>query len=57
MLPVILATSMLFTCDQAQQVIDNVYDHENLPAQVQEEVIEALLEATPEHCSAHFFYQ
>ena len=55
MLPLILATNMLFSCDQAQQVIDNVYEHPNLPEQVQEEVIAALLEATPDHCSAHFF--
>ena len=55
MLPLLLA-SALFTCDQAQQVIDNVYEHPNLPTEVQEEIIEALLEATPETCSAHFFY-
>ena len=55
MLPLLL-TASLFTCDQAQQVIDNVYEHPNLPTEIQEEVIEALLEATPEHCSAHFYY-
>ena len=54
MLPLLLA-SAIFTCDQAQQVIDNVYEHPNLPTEVQEEVIEALLEATPTHCPAHFF--
>ena len=57
MLPILLAsTTFLFTCNQADEVITNVYQHQNLPEEVQQEIIDALLDATPPECSAHFYY-
>ena len=56
MLPLLLAsTTFLFTCNQADDVITNVFQHESLPTEVQQEIIDALLESTPPECSAHFY--
>jgi len=56
MLPLILAsTTFLFTCNQADDVILNVYQNELLPGDVQQEIISALLETTPPECSAHYY--
>ena len=56
MLPLILASTFLFTCNQADDVINNVYRHDSIPEDVQQEIIDALLEATPPECSAHFYH-
>ena len=56
MLPLLLAsTTFLFTCNQADDVILNVYQHESLPEGVQQEIIDSVLEVTPPECSAHFY--
>ena len=55
MLPLILASTFLFTCNQADDVINNVFRHDSIPEDVQQEIIDALLEATPPECSAHFY--
>ena len=58
MLPLLLASaSFLFTCDQAQGVIDNVYQNPLVPGTAQQEIINSVLEATPPECSQHFYYQ
>lgn len=56
MLPLILAsTTFLFTCNQADGVILNVYQHESLSEEVQQDIIDSVLEVTPPECSAHFY--
>jgi hypothetical protein len=57
MLSLLLATTFLFTCDQAERVILNVYQNEYVPTDTQEEIINSVLEVTPPKCSAHFYYQ
>ena len=56
MLPIVLAsTTFLFTCAQADEVILNVWQNQFLTQEDQVGIIESLLEATPPHCSAHFY--
>lgn len=56
MLPILLAsTTFLFTCNQADEVIRNVWQNQFLTQEDQSGIIESLLEATPPHCSAHFY--
>ena len=44
MLSLLLATTFLFTCEQAQGVIDNVYQNEYVPEEVQQDIINSVLE-------------
>lgn len=56
MLPLILATfNFAFSCNQAQSVIDNVYQNEYLTTEDQIGVIRSVLESTPPECSAHYY--
>ena len=57
MLSLLLATTFLFSCEQAQGVIDNVYQNELVPEEVQQDIINSVLEVTPRECSQHFYYQ
>ena len=56
MLPLLLATA-LFTCNQAEDVILNVFQNEYVPEDVQQDIINSVLEVTPRECSQHFYYQ
>jgi len=56
MLPLILAsTTFLFTCNQADEIIRNVWQNEFLTNEDQIGIIEAMLEVTPPECSAHYY--
>ena len=57
MLSLLLATTFLFSCEQAQGVIDNVYQNKLVPEEVQQDIINSVLEVTPPECSQHFYYQ
>lgn len=57
MLPLLLASvSFLFTCNQADDVIRNVWQNEYLTREDQIGIIQSMLEATPPHCSAHEYH-
>ena len=56
MYPLLLASSFLFTCNQADEVILNVYQNQYISEDVQQEIIDSMLEVTPPECSAHFYY-
>ena len=57
MLPLILATTnWFFTCNQADDVIRNVWQNQLLTREDQIGIIEAMLEATPPNCSAHEYH-
>ena len=51
-----VGATFLFTCNQADDVILNVYQNQSIPEDVQQEIIDSLLEVTPPECSAHFYY-
>ena len=56
MLPIILAsTTFLFTCNQADEVIRNVWQNQFLTTEDQVGIIESMLEVTPPTCSAHYY--
>ena len=56
MLPLLLAsTTFLFTCNQADQVILNVWQNEYLTTEDQVGIIGSVLESTPPECSAHYY--
>ena len=55
MLPLLLAINFLFSCNQAQSVIDNVYQNEYLSSEDQRGIIRSVLDSTPPECSAHYY--
>ena len=56
MLPLLLAsTTFWFTCNQADDVIRNVWQNDYLTNEDQIGIIEAMLEVTPPECSAHYY--
>ena len=58
MLPLVLASAtFLFSCDEAESVIRNVYRNSDVPQQTQQDIINSVLEVTPPECSQHFYYQ
>ena len=57
MLPLLLAsTTFLFSCNQADEVIRNVWQNDYLTRENQLGIIESMLEATPPNCSAHDYH-
>ena len=48
------SASFLFTCNQADQIILNVYQNDYLTNEDQIGIIESVLESTPPECSAHY---
>ena len=56
MLPLLLASAtFLFSCNQADEVIRNVWQNDYLTNEDQIGIIEAMLEVTPPECSAHYY--
>ena len=56
MLPLLLASvSFLFTCQQADEVILNVWQNDYLTPEDQIGIIQSVLETTPPECSAHYY--
>ena len=53
MLPLLLATNFLFTCNQADNVIHNVWQNDYLTNEDQVGIIQSVLESTPPFCPAH----
>lgn len=48
-------STYLFSCDQANQVISNVWQNEYLTRENQIGIIEEMLEVTPPECPAHHY--
>ena len=46
----------LFTCNQADDIIRNVWQNDYLTREDQIGIIQSMLEATPPHCSAHEYH-
>lgn len=56
MLPLLLATSnFLFSCQDASQVVRNIYHNQHLTSEDQKGLIESVLEVTPPECDAHYY--
>ena len=57
-MPILLASAVtfLFTCNQADDVIRNVWQNDYLTREDQIGIITAMLEATPPNCSAHDYH-
>ena len=56
MLPLLLAsTTFIFSCNQADEVIFNVWQNQYLTQEEQIGIIESMLEVTPPECSAHYY--
>ena len=55
MLPLILASTFLFSCNEADAIIRNVWQNEFISIEDQEGIIDSMLEVTPPECSAHYY--
>ena len=55
MLPLILASTFLFSCNEADRIVLNVWQNTNLSEVAQRGIIDSMLEVTPPECSAHYY--
>ena len=55
LLTLLASINFLFTCNQADDVIRNVWQNQYLTRDDQVAIIDAMLEATPPECSAHYY--
>lgn len=56
MLTLLASTAtFLFSCNQADEVIFNVWQNQLLTQEDQIGIIESVLESTPPECSAHYY--
>ena len=51
----IASTNFLFSCNEADGVVLNVWQNPHLSEVAQRGIIDSVLEATPPECSAHFY--
>ncbi len=55
LLVLLASTGFLFTCNDADDVIRNVWQNDYLTVEDQKGIIDAMLEVTPPECSAHYY--
>ena len=55
LIPLMASTTFLFSCNQAEGIVRNVYHNPLLDEEDQIGIIESVLEATPPECPAHYY--